>query len=238
MKTKTLLLFGLMSLTLTVTACDKEDASISKYHLTIDSKTTDLCVGLPKEGDYKENTKFSFKIKIVTDVSFYAYLNNEKLTPTKDDMSLNGYKYYEFTMPASDVTLGIGDEIYVDREYSMNELHIFSVSKDMVTAVEIEDGGVNPPFAYTPAVQYSTDTRDIEYNCSIFWLKQLVKTDLCVSDGWYKKVTFYFSNGEKTSYRYENDLFIYRSFSNRQSFTFKEGASKPKIDYPTIPVEE
>ena len=238
MKIKSFLLVGLMSLALAVTACDKEDTTKPKYHLTIDNQTTDICIGLPKEGDYKENTKFSFKIKHVTDVSFYAYLNNGKLEPTKEDAGLDGFTFYEFTMPASDTTLGIGNELYVDREYSMSELYIFSISKDMVTAVEIEDGGVHPSLSPEPVVQYSTDSRDIEYNCSIVELKQLVKTDKYVYDGWYKKVTFYLKNGEKTSYQYENDLFVYRSFSNSQRFTFKEGASKPKIDYPVIPVEE
>ena len=231
MKVKQLLLLSLLPLS--IIGCDDE-VEATRHHLTIKG-SSDVCVDLPFEGNYKVGQKLDFKIKHVTDVSFYAYLNNERLEPSKDD---ENYSYYTFRMPNKDSELGIGNRYYVDREYSIREiLYVDYFEKEDVTMVEIETGDVAGRLQ--PTITQSNDQRDIDYNYDIINAKQMVKTTIAVMDGVYLKVKFYFGNTENTvEYRIDNEIAVSLDFMDRTHFAYKSGASKPKIEHPIVAVEE
>ena len=206
-----------------------------KYQLTVDSGSKDICPDAPKTGMYAEGTKFSFKILTVTDVTFYPYLDDLRIKPTKENFELGQYSFYEFEMPNRDVTLTItSDKFFYDKEYSIYQISGTSISPENVIKVSLEQGyiGVDPATA-NPTVTYSEDREDIEYNASIVMLPYMIKTDRRMPPGGnYETITFYFDEGVETSVTIQNNLYVYRSFSNYQNYTFKEGAPRFEIKHP------
>lgn len=206
-----------------------------KYQLTVDSGSKDICPDAPKSGMYAEGTKFSFKILTVTDVTFHPYLDDLRIKPTKESVILGQYSFYEFEMPNRDATLTItGDEFFYDKEYSISQISGSFISPEHVNKVSIEQGGIGvDPATANPTVTYSEDREDIEHNVSVVMLPFMIKTDAQMRDGGrYVAATFYLDDGTETSITIENDLYIYRSFSNYQTFTFKEGAPRFEIKHP------
>lgn len=206
-----------------------------KYQLTVDGGSKDICPNAPKSGMYAEGTKFSFKILSVTDVTFYPYLDDLRIKPTKESFELGQYSFYEFEMPNHDATLTItGDKFFYDKEYSISQISGFTIDPERINKVSLEQGyiGVDPETA-NPTITYSEDREDIEYNASVVMLPSMIKTDYKMPPGGdYAIMTFYFDDGMKTSITIQNNLYVYRSFSNYQNFTFKKGAPRFEIKHP------
>lgn len=193
---------------------------------------------LPKTGHYAPGHKFSFKVEHVTDLTFYAYLNKELLTPVKDDGTLGGYSFYEFEMPSQDSALVItSDEFYVYRPYSFAEVFswVNAITKDTLKGVRIEDGyiGVDPETA-NPTIKYSEDERDIDYNLMVLEKEPLVKTgNQHVPGGTYRLVTYVLNNSAEYEIEINNGHVIYRDFDSYQEFRFDSTPTNmPDVFYP------
>lgn len=244
MKTKYLIPLALFSIILA--GCDKPiqencgclpgtTAHREFYRLTVNSVSEDICPDAPKQGQHAGLELIKFKILCVTDVTFYAFLDNERLTPVQEANRLGYYSYYEFLMPEHDATLTITSERYfVDKDYSLSEVSPVGVSPSQVNKIKLEQGyiGVDPETA-NPTVTYSVDREDIEYNADITTGPYLVKSDDPMPQGGsYVTVTFYYNSGAESSITIENDMYIIRSFSGLQLFKFKKDAPRFEIKHP------
>ena len=192
----------------------------------------------PKTGHYAPGHKFSFKVEHVTDLTFYAYLNKELLTPVKDDGTLGGYSFYEFEMPSQDSALVItSDEFYVYRPYSFAEVFswVNAITKDTLKGVRIEDGyiGINPETS-NPTIKYSEDERDIDYNLMVLETEPLIKTEnQYIDGGTYRLVTYILNNGAEYKITINNGHVIYRDFNSYQEFRFDSTPTNmPDVFYP------
>ena len=201
----------------------KRNGDNDEYSLTANKPSnSNISPDFPSSGWYKKGTKISYKVEIVTDVTFYSYLNNEILQCYKDDGVLGGYKYYEFIMPEQGSTLTLTtDKYYVDREYHFNELFpwVSSLDEKNIKGIRIEDGyiGVNPETA-TPTISYSEDKRDISYNLSVL-NEPLKKANYDVAGGSYRKVYFILEESEYCI-SVNNGKILWNDFSSYQYFRF------------------
>ncbi len=209
----------------------------AQYTLTVQGGTN-VSPDLPKSGTYDENQKISFKIEIVTDATFHAYLNNELLKPIRDDETLGGYAYYEFNMPGQNSTLVITDDgFYLDKPYSFEEVFpwVSRLSKQTLKGITIEDGyiGVNPATA-NPTVRYSEDERDIDYNLSILQNDPLIKIeDAGIAGGTYRIATYLLHDGSQYSIQMSNGRVLYEAFGYCQYFRFDTTPTRvPDVNYP------
>ena len=209
----------------------------AQYTLTVQGGSN-VSPDLPESGMYDEGEKISFKIEIVTDVTFHAYLNYELLKPVRDDETLGGYAYYEFNMPSQNSTLAItGDDFYLDKPYSFEEVFpwVSRLSKQTLKGILIEDGyiGVNPETA-NPTVRYSEDERDIDYNLSILKNDPLIKEeDPGIDGGTYRIATYVLNDGSEYSISMPNGRVLYQAFGYYQYFRFDTTPTRvPDVNYP------
>jgi hypothetical protein len=216
----------------------KQNGDNDEYVLTANkSSNSNISPDFPSSGWYKKGTKISYKVEIVTDVTFYSYLNDERLYCYKDDGFLGGYQYYEFIMPEEESILTLtSDEFYINREYHFNELFswINSINEENVKSIRIEDGyiGVNPETA-NPTITYSEDKRDITYNLSVL-SEPLKKTYYDIDGGSYREIYFIL---EETEYciRIDNGQIFWNDFSSYQYFRFDRTPSVTfGISYPNV----
>lgn len=207
-----------------------------EFRLNVDRVGSDICPDAPNEGYYKPGAKFSFRIKSVTDCTFYPYLDEVRLTATKGTSTLGEYSHYEFEMPDRDCLLTItSNPFFYDRDYALYELNPFigSINPSDIKQVRIEEGDLgNGSQTSNSTVTYSEDREDIEFNVSIMMNPYMVKTDTAVHTNRYVRTTFIYNNDVAAAITIENDSYIYRSFSNFQRFTFKEDAPRFKIKHP------
>lgn len=206
---------------------DKENKN-GEYRLTVNA-SSDISPNAPTSGYYPKDYKFSFKVAIVTDVTFYVYLNDEKLISVKSDDSLGGYTYYEFLMPAENSVLSItGDRFAVDRDYTFAEVFYWAneITEENVVGIKIEDGyiGVNPAEAVAQ-VRYSEDKRDIEYNVNIIKNRILRPGSYNIDGGSYRKITFVMNNTEIELETY-NKYISWHDFSNSKMFVLKDSSEE------------
>ena len=214
----------------------KQNGDNDEYGLLVNKGSNlDISSDFPTTGWYKKGTKFSFKVEIVTDVTFYCYLNDELLNYYKDDGILGGYQYYEFIMPEKGSTLVLTSEkFYANREYHFNEVfsYINLLTKENIKGIKVEDGynGINPETA-NPEIRYSEDIRDIEYNLN--YLKNETITKASIYDeppgGWYRLVTYILNSGKEYQLRISNNLVYYYDSSTYQYFKLTK---LPNIFYP------
>lgn len=198
-----------------------------------------LSPNFPASGYYGVGQKISFKVEIVTDVSFYVYLNNEKLDYVRTDGVIGGYEYYEFNMPNKDISLGISSsKFYPDREYSLVEVFpsLRALNTSNVISVSIKDDNDSVvPGSYPTTITTSTDKRDITYNVDLLSKPILIKTDEPITPGAsFLETTFFLDSGDSISFTICDDKVTWRDFSSYQIFRLT-GSPKPypKITYPS-----
>ncbi|MCQ2772649.1 MAG: hypothetical protein MJ238_05205 [Bacilli bacterium] len=198
----------------------------TKYHLSVISTALPVSPNFPKEGDYEAGHIFEFKVEIVTDISFIPYLNDEPLKSIKED-SKEGYTYYSFTMPECDSTLRLSDDpYYLDKSYYLMDIYYWAKEMTQFTLkkVEIEDGylGVNPETA-TPTVRTSERTEDIVYNINVLKIEPIVKAkgEMLPEGGWYKKVTYFLTDGSQHELVIKNGYITTGDFSTNAMFKFE-----------------
>lgn len=215
-----------------------KEGEVEKYHLTIQQTNDSISPDFPKDGEYTAGKIISFKVEIVTDVSFIPYLNNEKLVYTKEDGSVGGYKYYSFKMPDHDSTLAIsGDHFYIDKNYSFNELYywVANLNEDNVKGIKIEEDhpADNSYSAYTS--RYSEKKEDIKYNLDILNNQKLVKANDVefTHETRSKDVTFICSNDTEYKLEIWDGIIVWRDFSSSQCFRFADNTA----NYPDIITE-
>ena len=209
-----------------------------KHHLNV-IQDSSLPLDAPESGNYQENYRFTFKVEIVTDTSFYVFLNDELLPYVSSDDVLGGYQYYQFLMPNKDSTLVItGDKFYVDRPYSFSEIFpwVNRLNKETLKGIRIEDGqiGVNPE-TVSPSVKYSQDERDKEYNLRLLKSEPLIKVSQTeeIEGGWYRLVTYVLNDDTSHQIRIENGKVTYMTFSSFQRFRFDSTPTNlPDVFYP------
>lgn len=201
-----------------------QDGDGDEYYLTVNGGSN-IASGLPKSGYYVENHTFLFKIEIVTDVSFSAYLNNELLTPYKRGNSLGEYDCYSFEMPSENATLTItSDQFFVDRDYTFNELFYWVdyLTEENVKGIRIETGAIGVPRESANAVvKYSEDERDISYNLNILKNAPLEKATNDIEGGQYLKISFVLELNEYTV-ETRNEYVDWYDFSSYQYFKIKD----------------
>ncbi len=208
------------------------------HHLNV-IKDGLLSFDAPESGNYQENYRFNFKVEIVTDTSFYVFLNDELLPYVSSDDVLGGYQYYQFLMPKKDSTLVItGDKFYVDRPYTFSEIFpwVDELNKEILKGIRIEDGqiGVNPE-TVSPSVKYSQDERDKEYNLRLLKSEPLIKVSQTeeIEGGWYKLVTYVLNDDTSYQIRIENGMVMYMTFNSCQRFRFDSTPTNlPDVFYP------
>ena len=221
----------------------KEHFQIAKqdYRLTVNG--ADVSPDAPESGQYKVGHLFSFKVEIVTDVTFHVFLDQEEVIKWKTDGILGGYDYFEFMMPSRDCTLTItGDKYFADRDYDFSELFFWAkwIDETNLKGIQTEDGyiGVDPETAET-VVRYSEDERDLSYNLDIIKNGKLRKAiDYQEAEGgWYRKVTFFRDDETGFSFEILNGNYINLLLdwsSSPQAFEFVDGEKIPKISYGEI----
>ena len=222
-----------------LSACNmSNDKDGVHYYLHVNGVSKDICPNLPKEGWYKKGKKISFKTQIVTDVSFYAFLNNEILDYVRCDDYLGGYYYYEFKMPAQETFLAISsNRFYVDREYSFSEALPYSVNsilyyKNEISEIVIETEDIEEP---STICQRSNDPRDIEYNIGIIENEKLrrVSNEPSLHDFTHTaKITFYVTDGPEITIDFKPYI-IYQEFAYSEYFVFANQSCQGfLINYP------
>ena len=210
-----------------ITACSgmSNDKDGIHYYLHVEGPGKEICPNLPKEGWYRKNKKITFKTTIVTDVSFYVFLNNEVLDCVRSGDHIGDYCYYEFKMPAQETFLAISsNRYYVSRDYSFSEVNFWADniinSKSSIDEITIEEEDVFNESNNN--VVHSKDPRDIEYNVAILENEKLTrvldepsKHDFAHT----KKIVFIFDDGTE----YTIDFFpyiIYQEWAYNEYFTF------------------
>ncbi len=219
----------------TLVACNTTN-NAKQYYLHVDSVDSSICPDLPKSGLYNEKEKISLKVKVVTDVTFYVFLNDERLNYDRREDQIGGYEYYEFEMPSMESYLTINSDLYYqDREYDFNEV-VYGVDYiinniNNITSVSIQIHNLGED----DVVVTSYDKRDIEYNVNILKNEKLVK-DLMPSKSDYKhtKTISFMINDQVASLQYEPRI-EYWDFSNPTFFTFANGESAFRINHPVPP---
>lgn len=215
----------------TLVACATTN-NAKQFYLHVDSVDSSICPDLPKSGLYNEKDKISFKVKTVTDVTFYVFLNEERLFGWGEEV-VGGYMHYEFEMPSMESYLTINsDPYYQDREYAFNEVVygvdyiIYNISNITSVSIQSHNLGVDD------VVVTSYDKRDIEYNVKILKNEKLVKASMpSKSDYKHTKTISFMINVQVSSLQYEPRI-EYRDFSNLTFFTFAGGESAFRINYP------
>lgn len=217
----------------TLVACNTTNNNAKQYYLHVDSVDSSICPDLPKSGLYNEKDKISFKVKTVTDVTFYVFLNDVRQEYYKSDDQLGGYTYYEFEMPSMESYLTINsDPYYQNREYAFNEV-VYGVDYIInnisnITSVSIQSHNLGED----DVVVTSRDKRDIEYNINILKNEKLVKASMpSKSDYKHTKTISFMIDDQVSSLQYEPRI-EYRDFSNLAFFTFAGGESAFRINYP------
>ena len=223
----------------TLVACNTTN-NAKQYYLHVDgSVDPSICPDLPKSGLYSEKERISFKVKTVTDVTFYAFLNEERLFGWGEEV-VGGYIHYEFEMPSMESYLTINSNLfYQDREYTFNEV-ISGVGpilaqKEFIVSVQI----VTEDITSEDVLEESYDKRDIDYNLNILQNEKLVKASMPSKSDYKHTKTIYFiyDNGNQSSIRYI-PVIEYWDFSNPTFFTFANGESAFRINYPVPPSVE
>ena len=227
---KTKFLISILSVGLILTSC--VNSQKDKYFLSV--LGDDATHVLPKESYYEIDSKIEFKVANTYDVTFYAYLNDTKLSSVSQDKS---YTYYEFLMPNKDSKLVItGNKYYLDKPYSFSEIFywVSNINVNNIKEIQIEQGisGVNPDSEEIVTTS-SIDIRDIEYNINILNTEKLYKTDNRIRPGSaYQKVSFILDNLTYTLEIYDGCV-LWRDFANYQYFRFEnETSNRPTIKYP------
>ena len=196
--------------------------------------TTDLIIGDLKTGDYAPGTKFTFKIQSVTDVTFYPYLNNQRLRHISVDENDNAQ--YEFEMPGNGSELAIsGDPFYLDKNYTISEIFAYyNLTAENVTKVILKSGAIGT-YNNTPTILESTDPSDISYNLNVFNNEPFRKLEQTVerNGGSYVSLSFVTNEYTTDSITISNGEVCYQDFSTSQYFTYaNESPNRPKIDHP------
>ena len=225
-----------------LSACNmSNDKDGIHYYLHVEG-ADGICPNPPKSGWHKKGSKISFKTEIVTDLSFYVFLNSDLLDYIRSDDALGGYQYYEFSMPAQETFLTItSNRYFVDREYSFSEVlfearEVLSCKNDIIEIkIEVED-----TLKSILEVQTSNDQRDIEYNVAIIENEKLVKLAGEPSRNDYThtaKITFFVN--ENLEFKIEFKPYIlYRDFSSAQFFAFANPDCQGfMINYPNTDAE-
>ena len=223
----------------TLVACNTTNNNAKQYYLHVDdSVDPSICPDLPKSGLYNEKERISFKVKTVTDVTFYAFLNEERLLGWGEEV-VGGYIHYEFEMPSMESYLTINSNLfYQDREYTFNEV-ISDVGpilaqKEFIVSVQI----VTEDITSEDVLEESYDQRDIDYNLNILQNEKLVKTSMPSKSDYKHTKTIYFiyDNGNKSSIRYI-PVIDYWDFSNPTFFKLANEEVSFEIKYPVIDPE-
>lgn len=218
MKMKRLLLMPLMALCFaSATSCS---TNVEKYYLDAGG-SFHLSPDFPKSGYYKVNQKISFKVMIVTDVTFYPFLNDEMLKSYKSDERLGGYEYYTFNMPGRDSVLAVSsNRFYANREYSFSEIFYTSYildNRDKVKTVIINEINDENDGA-TKEIARSEKQSDIDYNIDIIANAKLVKTGN--GEIQKKNIDFRDKDGNRLFSMNYDPVFIYREWAYSQCFAF------------------
>lgn len=235
-----------------VAACAKPEASSSsvgevessslqeakKYKLNVTGIGVTLKVSpdLPKEGEYEEGNKFSFKVKIIQDHQYVPYLNDVALEPFKSDSIVDGFNYYSFDMPAYDCTLNITDDpFFLDKSYSFSDIFtwVLEITEDSLKGVEIETGYVgvdketNPP-----TIRYSEEQEDLAYNLDVLKTEKVVRLAGAElpEGGSYRTVTYKVKSGSSYSFTIQNGYILNSKDSVVSMFKFESNSPK----YPDI----
>ena len=210
-----------------ITACSgmSNDKDGIHYYLHVEGPGKEICPNLPKEGWYRKNKKITFKTTIVTDVSFYVFLNNEILDYVHSGDHIGDYYYYEFKMPAKETFLAISsNRFYVSREYSFSEVNFWAdaivSNKSNITEIVIEEEDIDEESNNN--VTRSNDSRDIEYNIDILENEKLTRVldEPSLHDFAHtKKITFILDDGVDCTI----DFFpyvVYQEWAYNEYFTF------------------
>lgn len=215
----------------TSVACSTTNNDVKQYYLHVDNFDFSICPDLPKSGLYNEKDKISFKVKTVTDVTFYVFLNEERLFGWGE--VIGDYMHYEFEMPSMESYLTINSNLYYqDREYAINEVvqgvdYIFN-NINKITSVSIQSHNLGED----DVVVTSDDKRDIEYNVNILKNEKLVKASTpSKSDYKHTKTISFMINDRVSSLQYEPRI-EYRDFSNPTFFTFANEEISFRIEHP------
>lgn len=217
----------------TLVACNTTNNNTKQYYLHVDNFDSSICPDLPKSGLYNEKDKISFKVKTVTDVTFYAFLNEERLFGWGEEV-VGGYIHYEFEMPSMESYLTINSNLfYQDREYTFNEV-ISDVGpilaqKEFIVSVQI----VTEDITSEDVLVESYDKRDIDYNLNILQNEKLVKTSMPSKSDYKhtKTIHFIYDNGNKSSIRYI-PVIDYWDFSHPTFFKLANEEISFEIKYP------
>lgn len=247
MRIKKIVFLPFMALSLSIGGCDKsvgvstssnkrKDNVIDDYIELMELKlegATDLIIGNIKAGKYAPGEELTFKIESVTDITFYAYLNNEKLASTGYDGDYNAI--YSFTMPSQNSVLAIGWNYYIDRNYTLNEITNYPrvSSLDEIKSVSIIKGTIGTSSNNEIKLE-STDERDISYNYHFCFEEPFRKVNSTESSGGGTYVHLIFKmEYSSISIEIENGTVCYRDFVNYQLFEYaNENHNEPKIEYP------
>ena len=235
MRLKKIIFLPIMTIAFATVACEKQKGvlvSSPKYQLDI-TGSKDMIMGGLKSGKFVAGETITFKVESVTDVTFYPYLNNERLTTDKYDDNYNAI--YEFVMPDKDSELAIGDWFYVDRVYTLKEIFPDRniINGATVTKVIIESGTYGTVVDFKTVTE-STNVEDINYNVDIYLNEPFHKKDdfVLVDGGGYSTLKLVTENSVLTI-NFPYGMPTWNDFSGYQRFDYaNKTPRKPKIEHP------
>lgn len=246
MRFKKLIVLPLVALSFCIGGCEaSKSGSVTKknnnglvepdglIYLTVNG-STDLIIGDIQSGKYDYGHEFTFKIESVTDVTFYAYLNNERLEPATYDEFYRGI--YEFKLQGNSTLTISSNKFYVDRTYTLKEIFPSVINKPghTVSKVIIQSGTYGTEVDNVSTIE-STDVEDINYNVDVYLNEPFVKNDSFVepNGGGYTILKFVIDDNNAFDVNLSYDIPCYRDFSSYQYFKYaNKSPRKPKILYP------
>ena len=193
---------------------------------------SNLLQGNIKAGVYPPGFEFKFSIQPVSDAEFYPYLNNERI---KADYYENSKWVYSFKMPAEDCELVIAGRFYVDRDYTLDEIFMYGLTRDedSIKSVIIKKGTIGTSTNNEIVIE-STDKRDISYNYHFVLEEPFRKMDTWEASGGgtYTQLIFV-TEASRFTFEIKNGVVRDPDFTALNLFEYaNENHNEPKIEYP------
>ncbi|MBO7614845.1 MAG: hypothetical protein J6T15_04025 [Bacilli bacterium] len=245
MRVKKIMFLSLILLSFSIGGCgsyqrasnNKDVAPEGLSDLTVNGDS-DLIIGDVRSGKYDNGHKFKFKLKSVTDVTFYAYLDDEKLKPV--DYDSNGLAIFEFTILGSSVLTISSDLFFADKEYRLKEIfpNYELLNGATVYKVTIETGTYNASEDSVNVID-SFDKDDINYNLNLYFNEPFRKYDdfIAPNDGGYTILKFLMEK-DTLEINFSYGFPCYRDFSSYQYFKYaNKTPNEPKILHPAAIIE-
>lgn len=206
-----------------------------KVKITSSGFENNLSPDYPKTGYYFSNKKINFRVEVVTDISIYVYLNDEKVIPKQYGDSVGEYDKYEIIVPKVDSTLVLtSDPFYLASEINLLDILPWpnNLTRGQLTGIKtiVTTEGVDPS-KYPPTITTSSDPTDLNTFYNFLISEKVTKVDnyARILGGTSYEFIYIFNEAEY-SFKIYGGAYHWMSFSQDYYFVL---TTTPN-NYPTI----